>query len=157
MSGSPPSCYVRALEALARRARSTADLSRWLRQRGYATDEIAGAVERLAAAGLLDDAKFAHAFARACLADRKFSRRRVLVELSRHGVAREVAEAAVAVVLADEGVDESTALVAVAAKKMRTLAGLAPDVAARRLTSFLARRGYDADAVRRVVAQLVSP
>jgi regulatory protein len=155
MPRSAPSCYARALDALARRARSTSDLSRWLRERGYPPEEIAGAVERLTAAGLLDDARFAESFARSRLVDRKLSRRRVLAELSRHGIARDVAEAAVAAVLADEGVDESATLAAVAARKMRALSALAPDAASRRLTAFLARRGYDADDVRRVVAQLI--
>lgn len=147
--------FSRSLDALARRARSTTELARWLRERGYPADEIAEAIERLTASGLLDDAKFAESFARSRLVDRKVSRRRVLTELARRGVARDVADAAVAAVLEDEAVDEAAGLAAIAAKKMRTLRGLAPDVAARRLTAFLARRGYDADAVRRVVDEMM--
>ncbi|HVZ50213.1 MAG TPA: regulatory protein RecX [Gemmatimonadaceae bacterium] len=150
----PIPCYTRALDALARRARSSADLARWLGDRGYERDEIAETVSRLTATGLLDDARFAHAFARSRFVDGKQSRRRVQAELARHGVAREVADAAIATVVQDEVVDEEAMVRAVAERKYRTLARLDPIVARRRLMAFLARRGYDGDLVRRVAAAI---
>ncbi|MCC7196354.1 MAG: regulatory protein RecX [Gemmatimonadaceae bacterium] len=150
------SAHERALDALALRPRAAQELARWLRDRGYDAAEVAAVVERLTAAGLLDDARFAEAFARSRLIDRRLSRRRVLAELARRGVGREVASAAVASVVADEGVDEREAAYLVAEKKYRSLAGLDPAVAARRLTGFLARRGYGQDAIQGAVRRLLA-
>ncbi len=149
-----PSAYNRALDALSRRARSSAELARWLRDRQYEPDDVAATIERLTAAGLLNDEAFAAGFARSRLVDRKLSRRRVLAELGQRGISRAVADAAVRDVAEDEGVDEVAAATAVASKKLRTMASLAPDAQRRRLFAFLARRGYGADVVRRVVAEL---
>ena len=149
-----PSAYSRALDALSRRSRSAADLSRWLRNRKYEPDDIAEVVERLNGSGLLDDQKYAQAFARSRLLDRKLSRRRVLAELGRSGVARETALAAVDAVIEDEGVDEVASVESVAARKLRTMTSLDRNVARRRLMAFLARRGYDLDMVRSVVRKL---
>jgi regulatory protein len=155
-SGDMMSPHDRALDALARRARSSADLVRWLRDRGYETSEIDETIARLQGSGLLDDAKYAEAFARSRLVDGRQSRRRVQAELARHGVARDVADAAVAAIMEDESIDEEAAVRAVAARKYRSLARLAPDVARRRLMAFLARRGYDGDLVRRIVAEVMA-
>lgn len=150
-----PTTYNHALDALSRRSRSASELTRWLREREHDPEEIASAVERLTASGLLDDAKFAAVFARSRLIDRKLSKRRVLTELSRRGVARDIAGQAVNAVMEDEGVDEEAQVVLVAERKFRSLARLDRQVAYRRLSGFLARRGYDGDVVRRVVARVM--
>ena len=62
-------------------------------------DSTIGPEGNLLAAGLLDDARYALSFARSRLLDRKLSKRRVLAELSRRGVARDLADAAVAQVM----------------------------------------------------------
>ncbi len=80
----------------------------------------------------------------------------MLAELARRGVGREVASSAVASVLADEGIDECEAVYLVAEKKYRSLASLDPAVAARRLTGFLARRGYGRDAIRGAIRRLLA-
>jgi regulatory protein len=149
--------YNHALDALARRARSTVELLRWLRERDHDPDEIASTIERLTASGLLDDAKFAASFARDRIMNRKLSKRRVLAELGRRGIVRELAAAAANAVIEDEGIDEEAAVEAVAARKYRTLAKLDRQTAQRRLMGFLARRGYDGDVVRRVVGKLTKP
>ena len=41
-----------------------------------------------------------------------------------------------------------------ARKKLRAMAGLEPVVRARRLTAFLARRGYEIDAIRSALRRL---
>jgi len=145
------SAYNRALDALSRRSRSESELRRWLGDRKYEPGEIDPVIERLTASGLLDDAKYAEQFARSRLLYRKLSKRRVLGELSRRGIARELAASAVAQVMEDEGLTDSDGLQAVAERKWRTLSRLDPVVARRRLMGFLARRGYDGDAVRQAV------
>ena len=148
--------YNHALEALSRRARSGVELSRWLRERDWPADDITDVIERLTASGLLDDAKYAAQFARSRILDRKLSKRRVLGELGRRGVAKETAAAAVAELIEEEGVDEEAAVEAIAVRKARSLAKLDRQTAARRLMGFLARRGYDGDVVRRVTKKVLS-
>jgi regulatory protein len=150
------SAYNRALDALARRSRSTRDLERWLKDRDYPVEEIEEAIERLTSAGLLNDERFARSFTRSRLVDRGMSKRRVSMELSRHGVARELVDTIIAEVVADEGIDEDSTVEAVARKKWRSLAKLERQVGQRRLLGFLARKGFDSDAVRRVVKRVTA-
>ena len=152
----PKSAYAHALDALTRRARSTIELGSWLRERDYAAEEVESAIERLTSSGLLDDAKYAASFARSRLLDRKLSKRRVLGDLGRRGIPREMAAAAVSAVIEEEGVDEESAVEAIAIKKFRSLAKLDRRTAMRRLMGFLARRGYDGDVVRRVVRKVLA-
>ncbi len=114
--------YSHALDALSRRDRSTVELQRWLKEREHDPAEIELAIERLTASGLLDDVRYAMSFARSRLLDRKLSKRRVLGELSRRGVARGVAAEAVKAVMEEEGIDEEAGIALVAARKYRSLA-----------------------------------
>ena len=88
-----PSCYNRALDALARRARSRAELRRWLIEREYPAEEVEPVLERLVAGRLLDDLAFARGFAHARLgAGRGFGPARVRPVIS-HGWRRPMAGA----------------------------------------------------------------
>jgi regulatory protein len=69
-------------------------------------------------------------------------------------VARDLGDKAIAEVFEDEGVDESANIDRVARKKMKTLANLDALTQRRRLYAFLARRGYDVDAIGKVVGRL---
>lgn len=147
--------YSRSLDALSRRARSSRELSRWLADRGYAQADIAEAIERLTASGLLDDAKYAYAFARTRLVDRHQSPRRVSAELARRGVPRDVADQAIAAVTADSDVDAEAAIEAAARKRLRALSVRDPVVRRRRLMAFLLRQGFDLARVRDVVGRVL--
>lgn len=147
-------CYDKALETLARRARSAADLGRWLRARDFTPDDIAAALERLTALGLLDDLAFARGFARTRAAGRGFGRRRIAAELARKGVPRDVVDAVLAELAEDLDQSEPEAMEAAAEKRARSLASLAPDVAQRRLFGWLVRRGYDGRAASDVARRL---
>jgi regulatory protein len=149
-------CYDKALDTLARRARSAADLARWLKEKEFTVEEIEPAIARLAALGLLDDLAYARGFARTRLgAGRGFGPRRVAMELGRKGVARDIVELVLRE-LADEegGGDERTAAEAVALRRVRGMSKLEPEVRQRRLYGFLVRRGFamglSADIARRL-------
>ena len=150
------SAYAHALEALTRSARSAKDLARWLAQRDHSSDDIRSAIARLTALGVLNDAEFARSFARSRATGRGMSRRRIQAELARRGVARDLVDAAIDEVMADEHVDERALVEAVAAKKIRSLQRLEPAVQRRRLYGFLARKGYPAELVRQTVKNLTS-
>jgi len=146
--------FDRAANMLAARPRAARDLERMLVRKGEPAVHVAAAVHRLTAMGALDDARFARQFIRSKIAGAGLSRRRLQSELWRRGVARDVVDAALTDVLAEDAVDEDAQIAQVAAKKLRTLRSLDPATGRRRLYAFLARRGYDSSAIRRVLDKL---
>ena len=146
--------YDRALNMLAVRARSSAELARALVRKGAQRAIVDHTIARLLEQGLLDDAAFARSFTRAKVLGANQSRRRVQQHLARKGVARSVSDAAIAVVFAEEDIDQRGMVEAAARKKLRTLTGQEPAVRRRRLYGFLARRGYDGDDIRRAMTAL---
>ena len=158
-------CYDKALDALARRARSAKDLERWLADREHPRAAISAALDRLTALGLLDDLAFARAFARSRASGKGFGPRRVVAELGRKGVPRPVIDQVMRELetAADEESDGASsaaerevATVRVAAeKRLRSLAKLEPEVARRRLTGWLVRRGFGVGVPSRVARELL--
>jgi regulatory protein len=150
-------CHDRALDALARRSRSRRDLERWLAQRAFGAADIAEALDRLEALGLLDDRAFARGYAEQRLTARGFGPRRVAAELARRGVDRGVVDEVLGEHATEhEGAGDS-ALERAARKRVRAVARLEPRLAHRRLTAWLVRRGFgvgeSARVARRVLAE----
>lgn len=148
--------FDRALDLLAFRARARRELELALLRKGEEATNVAYAVERLVAMGLLDDAAYARQYARAKITGPGFSRRRLQAELARRGVARDVADAAITDTLSEDDVDADGILERVATKKLRSLERLDPATRRRRLYEFLARRGYDSDDIRRTMDRLLT-
>ena len=146
--------YDRALSMLAAQARSARDLERRLVRKGEDHAHVRSAIERLRAAGFVDDAVFARQLARSKLLGAGHSARRLRQELGKRGVAREVADEAVSEVVAEEAVDEVALVMAAARKKLRSLRGVDAPTRQRRLYAFLARRGYESDTIRRALESL---
>ena len=144
-----------ALRALARRAHARFDLRRRLLQKQHPPPAVDGALERLSAVGLLDDARFAADYA-AAKARRGRGPARLVHDLQAQGVDRRIAEAAVRSSLAAEGVDPAQAVRELAEKRAKQLAGLPAVVRKRRLVAFLVRRGFGGAEVREVVEGLAS-
>jgi regulatory protein len=84
-----------ATAALARRDRSAAGLAAYLEQRGIAADDAAGAVERLAELGYLNDERFALRRAEV-LAGRGLGDEAIRFQLERDGVDVATVDAALA-------------------------------------------------------------
>jgi regulatory protein len=157
----PRTVYDRALHLLGARAYATQELRQRLVRRGWPVPEVEAAIERLTAAGLLDDAAYARQLTQSQIAGDGAAPRRVRQQLARRGVDRGVADAAIDQVLADERLDTRVVLEAVARKRAATLAKsfarLAPQARRRRLYAFLARRGYNADDIRGVLDLVLKP
>ena len=119
------------------RDRSRTELERRLRQIGFDHDEIRAALDGLEEAGLVDDDRFAQAVVAHETSSRLSGKRAVMSKLMASGVDRGTAERA----LGEAGSDPERAD-ALAARRATRLAGVAPDVALRRLVSFLVRRGH---------------
>jgi regulatory protein len=146
---------AQALRLLERRSYSEVELTRRLQEKGDAPDVAAATVARLVEAGLVNDANYARQVARSFLVGRRASVRRVQQEMMRRGIARSLADEAVAETKVDEGIgNEDESVERAARKKVKSLSGLDPQTRARRLTAYLARRGYEMDAIQKVVRRL---
>jgi len=148
------SVLAKALDLLAVRSRSSRDLRIRLRRAGAREEPITWAIERLLAQGYVDDAAYARQVARAKVLSGGVSRRRVVTALRQKGIAADVASAAIESTLADVELDEYGAALAAAEKRLRALQSLEPVKRRQRLYAFLARRGYEGEVIRRVIAEL---
>jgi regulatory protein len=139
-----------ALRLLDVRERSTAELRLRLRRKGFSAEVIEGTLERLHESGLQDDARFAELFAEGAAA-RGLATRRIQNELRARGIEKELAAVA-----STEDPDSERARALEAARRRVTRMGTLPaDVRLRRVSAFLARRGYGPDLCRSVAAQAI--
>lgn len=145
-----------ALRLLSYRHRTEAELRSRLRRGGFPPPVVDGCLDSLRERGLLDDSRFAEAFARDRVRLSPRGRRRVVQELRGRGVDADTAAAAVEEVLRDEEVGEVD-LAREAARRWRRRPEEEPEKARRRLAGYLARRGFAHDAVRTVVEELCPP
>jgi regulatory protein len=143
----------RALGFLARGRRTRRELEQRLRRKEPDTALIAVSLDRLEASGILSDAHVADAEASARLR-RGEAPARVKQTLRQKGIGDREAASAVSKAVQQDGFDELTACKAVAARRIRSLASLEPEVARRRLTAFLARRGFGGTVLHTVVGEL---
>jgi regulatory protein len=121
-----------------------------LKQRGYGPAAIQSAVDRMRELGYLDDADFARRWVanRAGVSPR--GGRLMEMELRQKGVAQDVAREAI-----DEAdLDDLAAARALAETRMRRYADLDQPSQRRRLTAFLARRGFSSDVIRTIDREL---
>lgn len=141
----------KALELLSFRARSESELEGRLRRAGHTPDATAAALRRCRELGYLDDRSFALALVRDRLRLKPKGRRALRSELYRKGIDRDLAETAIDEGFAEAGVDEAGLARRLAGKRMKALRRLEGDVARRRLTSYLARRGFPPPVVHAAV------
>jgi regulatory protein len=145
--------YDRAMMMLAARGRASGELRRLLVRKGEDAGIVTAVIDRLTNAGFLDDDAFARQFTRSKTTSGT-SRRRIEQELTRKGVDRAVATSAVEETFVEENVDEQIAIDRAAEKKLRTLGKVDDLTRRRRLYSYLARRGFDPDAINGVMTRL---
>ncbi len=149
-----PTAYNYALNLLGARPYSMSALRKKLIQKEYETADADDAIRRLVDNGLLNDRKYAEQFARSKIVTAGASKRRVQQDLYRKGIRGEVATTAIANVIELEEIDPAVVIERVARKKLAQLGDLEPIVIRRRLFAFLARRGYELDEIKGVVARL---
>ncbi len=149
------SSYEVALTLLTARQYTARNLRRKLVQKGFATDDADATIERLVANGLLDDARYAAAFARGKLLGPGASKRNIRQQLYQRGIQNDVAEAAIESVIEDESVDLQAVVEKDARKKLASLGSLEPPIIRRRLYAHLARRGYNIDEINAVMKKVL--
>lgn len=139
-----------AVAALARRGLSRRELERLLRGREFDDATIAEQVERLESAGLIDDTALAQNLV-GILQERKgLGRSGIAAELTRRMISPAAIEYALDLV--DSG-DELGRARELARKRATQLRSYDHETAVRRLTGYLARRGYPGAVVRAAVEQ----
>lgn len=142
-----------ALRSLERRAHGSRELARKLERKGHSSLAVAAAIARLDRLGLLDDFAFARTYIEA-RASRGRGPERLRHDLALLGIDRDVIARAVGEL--ERGVDDPLAApLALALKRVVQLRGLAPEARRRRLTAYLARRGYRGSEVRGVLERVL--
>jgi len=134
--------YLTALQQLARRELSEAQIRQRLSRRGFTPEDIDLAIDRLRQDGSLDDARVAAAIARSQLSIKKRGARRVRREIEAAGITPALAERAVAEVYAEVDAD---ALMAAAIDRRLGTRRLDDDREMARLYRYLVGQGFDAD------------
>ena len=149
-----PTAYDYALTLLSARPYASQALHRKLIQKQYSAADADGAIRRLVDSGLLDDAKYAEQYARSKILATGASKRRLTQDLYRKGIKGDVATNAIANVIEQEEIDTAVVIERAARKKLAQLGELEPLVLRRRLFAYLARRGYEVDEIKVIVARL---
>jgi regulatory protein len=148
------SAYEYALKLLTARPYTARSLHRKLSQKGFPEEESAAVLERFERSGLINDARFAEQYARSKVLGSGASKRRVTQDLRRKGISEPLAKAALESVFADEELDQRAMAEKAARKKLSQMGDLEPLVLRRRLFGFLARRGYELEDIKAVVARV---
>jgi regulatory protein len=151
----PTSAYEYALNLLTARQYTSRNLRRKLVQKGFPANDADETIDRLAANGILDDARYAAQFARGKLLGPGVSKRRIRQQLYQRGIGGEVADPAIDAVIEDEAIDLDAVVEKDARKKLASLGALEPLVVKRRLYAHLARRGYNIDEINRVMKKVL--
>ncbi|WP_022834966.1 regulatory protein RecX [Salisaeta longa] len=142
----------RALDYLAHKPRTEAEVRRKLQRKDYPDDIIADVVARLHELGYLDD----HAYARDYIHNRFRSKRygplRIERELRKRGVDRTIVEQAVADFFADHSTLDAARHHA--SKRWGRLTDDDPRRRQQKMYRYLKRRGFRSDTIRRVVDDL---
>ncbi|WP_395639610.1 regulatory protein RecX [Pseudolysinimonas sp.] len=137
-----------SITALSRRGLSRRETERHLRDRGFEEQEIADEVSRLERDGYLDDVALAQNLVGTLQERKGLGRSAIAAELTRRLLAPAAIEYALDLI--DSG-DELSRARDVAVKRAGQLRNLDRDVAVRRLSAFLARRGYGGSTIRAAV------
>jgi regulatory protein len=150
-----PEDVARAIvvKQLAMAPRSRQQLADKLRQRGCPPDVSTRVLDRMEAVGLVDDEAYAQMVVRSKQATRGLAKRALAYELRDKGVPDSTIDDALGSIDAES---ERALAEQVAQKTMRRLAGLDPQVQARRLSGVLGRKGYPPSVVYAVVRDAVN-
>jgi regulatory protein len=147
------SAYRTVLRALEIRSYARGDLLRRLLRKGHPRPAVEAAIERAANLGLLDDSAFAERYVQTRSA-RGRGPSRLLRDLLSMGVERNVVNQAIAAEW-PEGHDRSAVPLALARKRAAQLGELPRQTKRRRVTAYLARRGFTGREISEMVDRVV--
>ena len=140
--------YQQAMLFLSYRARSESEIRQNLRKHEIPEPVIEQTLERLRQAGLANDDQFAQAWVENRNTFRPRSRRMMAMELKRKGLADEAIQSAV------QNVDDEASAYEAAQKRAARFKGLEWNDFRKKLSEFLARRGYSYSVIAPVVTRI---
>lgn len=140
--------FQQAMLFLSYRARSEAEIRQNLRKHEYAETVIEHTLERLRRDGLANDDQFAQAWVENRNTFRPRSRRMMAMELKQKGLADEAIQSAI------ETVDDEASAYEAARKRAARFKGLEWIDFRKKLSEFLARRGYSYGVIAPVVTRI---
>lgn len=133
--------YLRALNLLTRRDHTEIELKRKLAVRGFSADAISEVIEKLAGEGYLDDRRFAQRWTESAIRSGRGYGLRILQELQRRGISREIASATVAGASAEYS--EHDSLAAIFSRKFSAFDPASATMKEKqRVYAYLQRRGF---------------
>ena len=141
-------CLDAAYYYLSYRPRSEGEIRQWLRKRGLANEVIEAAIAKLREQDLTDDLAFAQFWTDNRLSFRPRSRRAIEKELREKKVASEIIEQVT------DGIDDDQTAYKLASSRLPSLAHLDYPVFYRRLSNYLAYRGFSHQIIRDTVGRL---
>jgi len=148
----PEQIADRIVRGLSRKSLSVAEVEARLYTEGVAEKDAIDILERFTRFGYLDDYKMAESLVIQLRERKKLGRSSIMQELR----ARKLDPDAIATALDElDGDDEYRTAMELARKRLPSLRSLSDEVAERRLSGFLARRGYAGALVQRVVRETV--
>ena len=142
--------YQQAMLFLSYRARSEKEIRQNLRKHEMPEEVIEETLERLRKAGLANDNEFAQTWVENRSTFRPRSRRALAMELRQKGLDDETVHSAVS------GVDEDALAYEAAQKRLGRLKGLEWNDFRKKLSEFLARRGFPYSVIAPIVTRMWS-
>lgn len=137
--------YNRVLRFATLRPRSEKEITYWFQRKKVPQDLREGCFNRLKSIGLVDDIAFAKWWIDQRLTFRPKSRRALFVELRQKGVDRKIIEQAL------EVVDDKSIASSLKRRRLLRLTHLPVEIRQRKLSDFLARRGFSWETIKAVV------
>ncbi len=139
-----------SLRFLSYRMRSEKEVRDKLKSKGFAKDIIEKVIEDLKRVSLLDDYEFASAWIRDRLSNNPRGKALLKQELYKKGIKQEIIEKTLKEYLADEARELGLAK-KLLDKRIKRYENLEPNVAKRRMSDFLLRRGFSYDIVKQAI------
>jgi regulatory protein len=139
--------YLRALRLIDTRPRSTFEVASRLKKAGYGDTVIASVLDRLKIANLVGDADFARIWVENRCIFRPRSKRALVLELHQKGVADSEIQPAIC------DLDETTLALQTAEKYASRCRDLPFDEFRKKMSGYLARRGFDYGTVQEAIQQ----
>jgi len=142
-----------SMHALTRRDHSRRELERLLRSRDFDEDVIRHEADRLERVGLLDDVALAQNLVGVLQERKGLGRTAIAAELTRRLLSPAAIEYAMELI---DSADELARARDLAVRRAAQLASCDRETAERRLSGYLARRGYSGSAIRAAVEHALS-
>jgi len=143
-----PDIYLRALNLLGRRDHTAAELQQKLAVRGFPAASIAAVIEQLAGQGYLNDRRFAERWTESALRSGRGYGVRILLELQKRGIPRDIAAEAVADAAAEH--TEQDSLAAIVSRRFSAFDPASASLKEKqRVYSYLQRRGFSLQTISR--------